>query len=114
MINIDVVLPDLSRAINAISNSPDVNHLLMHNHAFSDDEYELFGSAIKTCAIKNISVTVIGDIEDGEEENLDSQNYAVSEVFQLGKKIKELAKITKCVNIPATEKTTCTLCNAEL
>jgi hypothetical protein len=86
----------------------------MHNHAFSDNEFELFGSAIKTCAIKKISVVVIGDIENGKEVELNAEEYSVSEVFELGSKIKELAKISKCVIIPAQEKNNCSLCNAEL
>lgn len=97
-----MLLPEFAKMVYECSlkskNKPTV---LFCHIAFSDDEYKLMGSAIKHCALKHISVIVVGKTDGKDDIEIDSTDYGVEDVEALGKKVKKLAQIHKAVKIPS-------------
>jgi hypothetical protein len=93
MINIEMVLPEFSKMLEQVITKKYNKGVLLSHLAFSDDEHELFGSAIKYCCdYKNVSMTIIGDVNSGSSISINVKEFNYNDVVSLGKEVKELSK----------------------
>lgn len=104
MINVELKLPEFSKMVDKVSVSTQVDKVLLSHLAFSNDEHELFGSAIKYCCdYRKVSMVVVGENENNKSISVNTQEYGYSDVASLGKKVKELAAEYYEIIIPAQE-----------
>ena len=104
MINVEVVLPDFSRMLEVVIAKKYGSGVILSHLAFSDEEHELFGSAIKYCCnYKNVTMTILGNPLQCEEMYLDANSFGYDNVVSLGKKVKELSILYRAIRIPSEE-----------
>lgn len=102
MLNIEVLLPEFSKAVsNCFENKAT---LVLSEIAFGESEADLFGSAIKYCCnYRKVPMVVVGNINLTAETTIDPNQYDYDSVESLGKKVKELAKTHQSVNLTPSD-----------
>jgi hypothetical protein len=98
MLNVEVLLPEFSNAVSRCIETK--SSMMLNDIAFSEQEAELFGSAIKYCCnFRKVPMIVVGDLSQPNEISFDPREYDYNDVASLGKKVKELAKTHQCINL---------------
>jgi hypothetical protein len=112
MINIEINLPDFARMIYNYCKEKKAEAILMHHSAFSEDEYDLFGSAVKFAAIKGCNLLIICDVDKKDGEQVVNHNdFSVNDTEQLGRTIKELCLNGKDCFIGSQKDYNCKSCS---
>jgi hypothetical protein len=102
MKNIEMLLPEFAKMVHyCVKENKTKPKVIFCHDAFDDSEIELLGSALKYCSLRHINVIVIGsNDETGEPDTeVDATDYDISEIKELGKKVKKLAYKHKSVKL---------------
>lgn len=127
MINIEMELPEFAKGVHRSLSDKSIPQMTFSHAAFSENEYELLGSAVKYCWYKRINVIVLGEVsnelnieslrnrlENGTEIEIEGVEYGIKDLKKLGKRIKDLAKEYTKIYILADYSNLCLNCGVKI
>ena len=97
MINIKIHLPEFVEMVNQAIKQKSADFIVIYHQAFSENEYDLFGSAVKFATMKGCNVCIICDEGAGEKMELNHNAFSLNQTQELGRTIKELCLMGKIV-----------------
>jgi len=115
MVNIEVLLPEFSSAVSKCVETK--FSMILSDLAFSEQEAELFGSAIKYCCnYRKVPMIVVGNnLSQSKEITISPTDFDYNNVASLGKKVKELAKNHQSINLlPSDTTDLCSNCGINI
>jgi hypothetical protein len=100
MKNIEMLLPEFAKMVHHCTKEDKTKPTAIFSHyAFDDSEIELMGSALKYCSLRHISVIVVGNVDAETDADVDATEFDITEIKELGKKVKKLAYKHKSVRL---------------
>ena len=107
-------LPEFAKGVHRSLSDKSIPQMTFSHTAFSVNEYELLGSAVKYCWFKKINVIVLGEKRDGSEIEVEGVEYSIKDVKKLGKRIKDLANEYTKIYILADYSNLCLNCGVKI